>query len=173
MAQKLLDMAVERDWFIRKQCRHWSYSNDIDDIVNDIYLKLGEQPDSVFDPNKSSFECWVTVVIRYHCIDRGRKKQSHVPFIKDEFLNVRYTAPPLTYSIDEQRLSEFINTLPVNHQDLVTRLTNGHQYETIAEQSGKPLGTVKAHIHRLRNYCAREFPDKVELIDSLSTFRPV
>lgn len=126
-----------------------------EDVVQDTYLKAVRHLDSF--RGDSQITTWMHKIMRNVAIDRHehQKAKSKELLTDSEFLNDRPddSAGPEELALREERKSEMlarIKLLPTSQQPDVLMYMHGYKLEEIAEQLQKPLGTVKANIHRAK-----------------------
>jgi RNA polymerase sigma-70 factor (ECF subfamily) len=100
---------------------------------------------------ESKFSSWLYRICYNTCISELRKRRPEVEL--EEAMGVETTGP-----VEECRnrdmqtvIQDEVSKLPDDYRAAVTLFHfNGMSYDEIAEMTHKPMGTVKAHIHRAR-----------------------
>jgi RNA polymerase sigma-70 factor (ECF subfamily) len=119
---------------------------DAEDAVQEIFISLLDSAPR-FDPTRSSEAGFVAMIARRRLIDQLRKRRPHVPFVDDD-----HAYQPHVFSagrLESQRIeSSFSGLKPDQQRVLWMAAVEGFSQVEIAEQTGLPLGTVKAHARR-------------------------
>lgn len=121
---------------------------DAEDAVQEIFLDLWKSAGR-FDPAVASETAFVAVIARRRLIDRRRARMrrpaavDHVP----ESIADPGTAPD-TCAEATQAARALDQLRPEQRQVLVLSTVGGLSHGEIAERTGMPLGTVKAHARR-------------------------
>jgi RNA polymerase sigma-70 factor (ECF subfamily) len=100
---------------------------------------------------ESKFSSWLYRICYNTCISELRKKRPEVEL--DEAMGVPVEGPVQDFrNRDIQAtIQEEVSKLPDDYRAALTLYHfNGLSYEEIAKLTRKPMGTVKAHIHRAR-----------------------
>jgi len=128
---------------------------DAEDAVQEVFLDLWE-PGSRYDPLRGTEEAFVAVVARRRLIDRRRKVQRRP--VTDSFDTVPGGREVLQEgshdggietSAEAAMAARAMNGLrPEQREVLRLSVAAGLTHEEIAEHTGMPVGTVKAHARR-------------------------
>jgi RNA polymerase sigma-70 factor (ECF subfamily) len=100
---------------------------------------------------QSKFSSWLYRICYNTCISEIRKRKPDVEL--DEAMAVSVDGPVEAFrSKDIQTvIQDEVSKLPEDYRAAITMYHfNGLSYEEIARMTRKPMGTVKAHIHRAR-----------------------
>lgn len=125
-------------------------ANDAEDAVQEIFLDLWKNA-ARFDPSIASETAFVAMITRRRLIDRRRMRRRHdariepvteLPVVMDE------ASQPDTCAEAKQAARALSQLRPEQQQVLVMSTCHGMSHGEIAEQTGMPLGTVKAHARR-------------------------
>lgn len=122
---------------------------DAEDAVQEIFLDLWKSA-ARFDPAIASEAAFIAMIARRRLIDRKRTRRrrpatqdiSEVPSFPDVV-----TSGPDVCAEAQQAARALAQLRPEQRQVLVLS-TQGLSHGEIAEQTGMPLGTVKAHARR-------------------------
>lgn len=91
--------------------------NDAEDIVQEAFLKLWEQPKLWNEGKKAKFTTWFYRVVTNLCLDFNRKKR---PFVLDEKLQIADDRPGQEASLHDKQqqrlLDRFMRELPEKQQ---------------------------------------------------------
>ncbi len=126
--------------------------SEAEDVLQEVYVTVWRKA-SVFDPGVSSPITWLVALARNRSIDRLRSRAvrpSHPIEAADQVSD----AAPLASDVIEmdqeaERLHGCIGELEPDHADHVRNaFMGGLTYQTLAEQAGVPLGTMKSWIRR-------------------------
>jgi RNA polymerase sigma factor (sigma-70 family) len=119
---------------------------DAEDAVQEIFISLLDSA-SRFDPTRSSEAGFVAMIARRRLIDQLRKRRPHQPFVDAE-----HAVEPHVFSagrLESKRIeSSFSSLKPDQQRVLWMAAVEGFSQVEIAEHTGLPLGTVKAHARR-------------------------
>jgi RNA polymerase sigma-70 factor (ECF subfamily) len=128
---------------------------DAEDAVQEIFLDLWEHG-ARHDPQRGSEEVFVAVVARRRLIDRRRKVQRRP--VTDSFdaapggrevLQEASHDGGIETSAEAAMAARAMDGLrPEQREVLRLNVAEGLTHEEIAEQTGMPVGTVKAHARR-------------------------
>lgn len=136
------------------------YRPDLEDIAQDIFLKVFRSLDR-FDPARGvKFTTWVYTFVRNHCFDvlkKRRVKTGSLSAVADEGqrdVQDATEAPP-SRTIENKELGEKIEqALLALGEDqrmvFVLREYEGLEYGAIAAVMGVSEGTVKSRLHRAK-----------------------
>jgi RNA polymerase sigma-70 factor (ECF subfamily) len=127
-------------------------SNDVDDVMQEINAVLWEKADD-FVPG-TDFWAWATQVARYKVLNQIRK-YGHERLIFDAQMLERMAeaAKHTSESFEERReaLQDCLNKLsPAQRQLIDLRYVDGHAIERIAEAIGRPAGSIRQTLYRIR-----------------------
>lgn len=126
---------------------------DAEEVTQDVFLRIWHKS-ALYDPDKGQFLTWLLTMTRRLAIDHLRRRQRAAP-------------PPTAASLDEHEylweqalvyddLSDLQRTLlsalrelPLEYQQAIAlAYFRGLTHAEIAQQLGRPLGTVKSHIRQ-------------------------
>jgi RNA polymerase sigma-70 factor, ECF subfamily len=128
---------------------------DAEDAVQEIFLDLWEHG-SRFDPSRGTEEAFVAVIARRRLIDRRRKVQRRpvtdsfdaVPGGREVIQEGSHDGGIET-SAEAGMAARAMNDLrPEQREVLRLSVAEGLTHEEIAQHTGMPIGTVKAHARR-------------------------
>lgn len=129
--------------------------DSMDDSVQEIAMKVWIHRRR-YDPSKGTLSAWVGRITERHLIDKNRRRRAE--FERKE----RYSNEPdsrKTKGVEEDepdpafkenRLWRFISELPESLREVAMLRARGMSYGDIAQATGKPLGTIKSKISRIR-----------------------
>lgn len=120
---------------------------DAEDAVQEAFVSLWESAHR-FDPARGSEPLFVAMVVRRRLIDRlrARGRRPRTEEIDDTMPS---DAPHPERAAEAALVARHVATLrPEQQKVLVLATREGLTHEEIAEQTGMPLGTVKAHARR-------------------------
>ncbi|MEM7204881.1 MAG: sigma-70 family RNA polymerase sigma factor [Planctomycetota bacterium] len=137
------------------------FSNEVEDIAQDVFLKVFRALDR-FDPERGvKFTTWVYTFVRNHCYDMLKKRrlvtsslsaagEDQAPReLPDE------TAPSPTRAVESLELGRQIEAALLalgedQRMAFVLREYEGLEYGAIAQVMGVSEGTVKSRLHRAK-----------------------
>lgn len=127
-------------------------SMDADDIVQQTFVSLYQQLPKLH--TEVSVKPWLFTVARNKCLDFIKKKKP-VLFseISDDALDIPSEDASIEAQMDSEQFTElvlgYIHKLPVAYRDvLVCKITTDDTFETIAQDLGQPVNTVKSNFYR-------------------------
>jgi RNA polymerase sigma factor (sigma-70 family) len=148
------DPAAVRECLARYGGLVWSIARrfepaDAEDAVQEIFLDLWKSA-ARFDPQIASEAAFVAMIARRRLIDRRRTRGrrpatdpvSELPQVIDQ------ASGPEACAEARQAARALAQLRPEQRQVLVLATCHGLSHGEIAEQTGMPLGTVKAHARR-------------------------
>jgi RNA polymerase sigma factor (sigma-70 family) len=120
-----------------------------EDISQIVMLKLWHHADQ-FNPDKSSPATWLFQIARNARVDYLRRQRNEAP-LGDEALSIPDLTPQPDSILDslqgEERLRAALVTLPAEQLAIIKlAFFEAHTHSEIAQQTGLPLGTVKARV---------------------------
>jgi RNA polymerase sigma-70 factor, ECF subfamily len=129
---------------VRRLCRALGSVHDVDDLVQETYLRAFRSAPS--RPDAGNVTAWLLTISRRVCADAVRERQRHrriqdraiALFPRDGTPEPNYVSVLLD-EIDEQRRAAFV----------LTQLA-GLSYEEAAEICDCPVGTVRSRVARAR-----------------------
>lgn len=128
---------------------------DAEDAVQEIFLDLWKSA-ARFDPSIASEAAFVAMIARRRLIDRRRSRMrrptADTPLAGDSsdgmLAPIDTSTSPDTCAEAKQAARALDQLRPEQRQVLVLSTVGGLSHGEIAEQTGMPLGTVKAHARR-------------------------
>lgn len=155
------DTAAIRECLARYGNLVWSLARrfealEAEDAVQEIFLDLWKSA-ARFDPAIASETAFVAMIARRRLIDRRRSRlrrpTADTPLAGDSSDGILAVDPNPTTSADlcaeAQQAARALEQLrPEQREVLVLSTVGGLSHGEIAEQTGMPLGTVKAHARR-------------------------
>ena len=117
-----------------------------EDVMQEVFLKLWQQPNSFAD-HRGSLCGWLAVVARNRAIDRirGNKWLENVDDL--QLSNNVDLSAEAEREILLGKVRVVLETMPADQRQAVEMaFFEGHTHTEIAEQTGQPLGTVKTRI---------------------------
>jgi RNA polymerase sigma-70 factor (ECF subfamily) len=133
-------------WSLARRAR--LSGDEAEDVVQDIFVALWTNADR-FDPRIASEATFVAMIARRRIIDSRRRKQRRPETEMIDSQRATSTLPPPELGAEAAQAARAIDQLRPE-QKLVLLLTacQGLSHEEVAERTGMPLGTVKAHARR-------------------------
>lgn len=155
------DAVATRECLARYGNLVWSIARrfeaaDAEDAVQEIFLDLWKSA-ARFDPAIASEAAFVAMIARRRLIDRrrmrARRPTADTPFAGDSSDGMLAIDPNPSTSADtcveaKQAARALEQLRPEQRQVLVLSTVGGLSHGEIAEHTGMPLGTVKAHARR-------------------------
>ncbi len=122
---------------------------DAEDAVQEIFVDLWRSA-ARFDPAASSETAFVAMIARRRLIDRLRRNKSRPETEPlSERLGIESSAVGAETCVEAGRAAQALSQLrPEQRTVLVLAVCHGLSHEEIAQRTGMPLGTVKAHARR-------------------------
>lgn len=121
---------------------------DAEDAVQEIFVDLWQSA-ARFDPSVASEPTFIAMIARRRLIDRARRRQRRrdTETLQVEMIPVDQPRPEL--GIEAQQAARALSQLrPEQREVLLLTTCHGLSHEEVANQTGMPLGTVKAHARR-------------------------
>lgn len=101
---------------------------------------------------QSKFSSWLYRICYNTCISMIRKRKPDVDLEQAEHIGVEGPAEEFRSRELAAVVQDEVNRLPDDYRNALTLYHfNGMSYEEIAQMTHRPMGTVKAHIHRARS----------------------
>jgi len=115
-----------------------------------------------YDENKSKMTTWAINIAKNVAIDNSRKRRLKTASIHDyvddqgnETLQATNSVTPYSEIVSKQighGIELALSKLPINYKDIANLYFRKQlSYEEISDELQKPLGTIKANIHRARH----------------------
>lgn len=146
------DRAAMRECLARYGSLVWSIArrfdaSDAEDAVQEIFVEVWKSA-ARFDPGIASEAVFVAMIARRRLIDRRRTRARRptTEVIVDE--HVAAGSGPDTCAEAAQAARALGKLRPEQRKVLVMATCQGMSHGEIAEETGMPLGTVKAHARR-------------------------
>ena len=117
-----------------------------EDVMQEVFLKLWQQPESFAD-HRGSLCGWLAVVARNRAIDkiRGSRRMENVDDL--QLSNNIDLGADAEREIMLGKVRVVLETMPADQRQAVEMaFFEGHTHTEIAQQTGQPLGTVKTRI---------------------------
>ncbi len=117
-----------------------------EDVMQEVFLKIWQQPDSFAD-QRGSLCGWLAVVTRNRAIDRIRGSRQFENVDDLQLSNKVDMGAEAEREMMLEKVRTVLNTMPADQrQAMEMAFFEGHTHMEIAEQTGQPLGTVKTRI---------------------------
>jgi RNA polymerase sigma-70 factor, ECF subfamily len=117
-----------------------------EDVMQEVFLKLWQQPDSFAD-RRGSLCGWLAVVSRNRAIDRIRSSKRMENVDDLQLSNGLDPGSEAEREIMLQKVRTVMADMPADQrQAMEMAFFEGHTHTEIAERTGQPLGTVKTRI---------------------------
>lgn len=117
-----------------------------EDVMQEVFLKLWQQPDSFAD-QRGSLCGWLAVVTRNRSIDRIRSSRQFENVDDLQLSNNVDVGTEAEREIMLDKVRAVLRTMPADQrQAMEMAYFEGNTQAEIAEQTGQPLGTVKTRI---------------------------
>lgn len=126
---------------------HYVMSEDAEDIVHDVFLKIYENVDKI--PEDMSFNSYMFTSVKNSCLNYLRHKNV-VDKNQDKLLEVMlYTGEELNDDTDVvNRVKQCLMDLPDKQRIILEMKFRGYDYNFIAKTLNITIGTVNTHINR-------------------------
>lgn len=136
------------------------YSGDIEDAVQDVFLKVFSHIRDFDFSRRVKFSTWIYTFVRNHCFDRLKKKRlpafsMHVSSRDEDDASDWIPGDTLAPEKDASRrefrfaLKDALNALPRELSRVFRmREVDGLEFHAIAAKLRQPLGTVKSKHYR-------------------------
>ena len=121
-----------------------------EDVLQEAFVKIWERSWQ-FDPAKGEALAWLATVTRHTALDRLRKQpRSVVAFDETVVEEIDAQLGALTSSLGEASdLRRCLSNLREDYRKaVILAYINGLTHEELAQQLGKPVGTVKSWVRR-------------------------
>lgn len=117
-----------------------------EDVMQEVFLKLWQQPDSFAD-HRGSLCGWLAVVTRNRAIDRIRSGRNFENADDLQLSNNIDLGAEAEREIMLGKVRVVMETMPADQRQAVEMaFFEGYTHTEIAERTGQPLGTVKTRI---------------------------
>lgn len=117
-----------------------------EDVMQEVFLKIWQQPDSFAD-QRGSLDGWLAVVTRNRAIDRIRGSKQFENVDDLQLSNNFDLGAEAEREIMLGRVRVVLETMPADQrQAMEMAYFEGHTHTEIAEKTGQPLGTIKTRI---------------------------
>jgi len=117
-----------------------------EDVMQEVFLKIWQQPDSFAD-QRGSLCGWLAVVTRNRAIDRVRGSRQFDNVDDLQLSNHFDLGAEAEREIMLGRVWTVLETMPAEQrQAMEMAFFEGHTHTEIAEKTGQPLGTIKTRI---------------------------
>jgi RNA polymerase sigma-70 factor (ECF subfamily) len=127
-------------------------ASDVDDVLQEVNAVLWEKADG-FQPG-TDFWAWASQIDRFKVLNQVRKYgRERLLFDADILDRMADVAEQRLNQLDERReaLEHCLNKLaPAQRQLIDLRYVDGHAIERIAEAIGRPVGSVRQTLYRIR-----------------------
>jgi len=128
-------------------------SSDVDDILQEINAVLWEKADE-FQPG-TDFWAWASQIARFKVLNHVRKLGRERLVFDDEVLErLAEIAGSRLEQLDQRRtaLDHCLQQLPPPQRQLIDlRYTSGQTIDFIAESIGRPAGSIRQTLYRIRS----------------------
>lgn len=119
---------------------------DAEDVMQEVFLKLWQQPNS-FAENRGSLCGWLAVVARNRAIDRVRGMKRFEDLDDLQLPNSTNLSSEAEREMLLEKVRKVLDTMPADQRQAVEMaFFDGHTHTEIATKTGQPLGTVKTRI---------------------------
>jgi len=117
-----------------------------EDVMQEVFLKLWQQPESFAD-QRGSLCGWLAVVARNRSIDKIRSSRRMENVDDLQLSNNIDLGADAEREIMLGKVRVVLETMPADQRQAVEMaFFEGHTHTEIAQQTGQPLGTVKTRI---------------------------
>lgn len=127
-------------------------SSDIEDVLQEVNSVLWEKADE-FQPG-TDFWAWASQIARFKVLNQIRKYgRERLVFDAEILERMAAVAEQRLSQLDERReaLERCLNKLaPAQRQLINLRYVDGHAIERIAESIGRPVGSIRQTLYRIR-----------------------
>lgn len=146
---------LEERLFVRKVIYWMVRSDDIDDLVHDVFLKAWKSFSS-FEQN-SNFRTWVYKIAINTAYDYLKKSSPILTDSFDEIEDENASSLEIKDLIDKLLLS----FSPVQREVFILFYKFGYTMHEIADLTGSSLGTVKSRLHYTRKKASERLKKEV------------
>ncbi len=133
------------------------FSADLDDLVQDAYLKVWRYA-ADFDPGRASPITWMCAIMRRTVIDALRIKQLKTAEL-DEAMSIAedYEIDAFDYELAQSIAAPVIRELATDRQQLLSlAYLDGEKRLALAERFDVPVGTIKTWLRRTLDTVRRD-----------------
>jgi RNA polymerase sigma-70 factor (ECF subfamily) len=127
-------------------------ASDVDDLLQDVNVVLWEKADE-FQPG-TDFWAWASQIARFKVLNHVRKLERERLVFDAELLNKLADIASLRVrDVDRRReaLDHCLKELPPPQRQLIDlRYASGQSVESIAESIGRPAGSIRQTLYRIR-----------------------
>lgn len=121
-----------------------------EEVLHDVYLRVWDRA-KAFDPAKGSAMGWLVTVARNTALDHFRRHRREVVGVEDlELAGEELATPDLAaMSATRRALQACLELLePDPRRCVLLAYQGGLTYDELAQQLGRPIGTVKSWVRR-------------------------
>ena len=117
-----------------------------EDVMQEVFLKVWQQPDSFAD-QRGSLCGWLAVVTRNRAIDRIRSSRQFENVDDLQLSNHVDLGADAERELMIEKVRAVLQTMPGEQREAMElAFFEGHTHTEIAERTGQPLGTIKTRI---------------------------
>jgi RNA polymerase sigma-70 factor (ECF subfamily) len=139
--------------------------SDVDDVLQEVNAVIWEKA-STFEPG-TDFWAWASQIARFKALNHVRTYGRERLVFSETLMNsLADLAEERVSRLSERReaLENCLNELPPAQRQLVDlRYASGHAIESIAELIGRPAGSVRQALYRVRLFLLACIESKLEL----------
>ncbi|GMK39637.1 hypothetical protein PCCS19_26910 [Paenibacillus sp. CCS19] len=139
---------AQQDAYYRLAYSYMGNEHDAMDAMEDMIVKLYEKLDQL--NNRESFYSWSKTILVNRCKAMLRSRERFLPFGDDEHeptLAALTDANPYRNTESEMDMEELLSHLNARQREAIElRYVHDLPYQTIAEMTDSPLGTIKSRI---------------------------
>ena len=147
-----LDIYKEHSTYIRKIAFRLCHENDLDDLVQEVFIKIFQNIDSF--RADSHFKTWAYRITVNTCKDYLRKKsrKSWLSFIDPSSqIDEKISSYQPTDPFSDEWVKKIIETLPIKLREVIVLYSlDDLDIKEIAQVLQIPEGTVKSRLHKSR-----------------------
>ena len=126
--------------------------SDVDDLLQEVNVVLWEKADE-FQPG-TDFWAWASQIARFKALNQIRKyRREQLVFGVDVLEQLAQVAERQLISLDKRReaLDHCLQQLPPAQRQLIDlRYARGQTIELIADSIGRPAGSIRQTLYRIR-----------------------
>ncbi|ANY71262.1 RNA polymerase sigma factor [Paenibacillus ihbetae] len=137
---------ADQDAYYRLAYSYMGNEHDAMDAMEDMIVSIYEKIDQL--QNGEAFYSWSKTILVNRCKSLLRKKKRYLPMEEDQELSLAGSDDnPFRYTESAMDIQELLSHLNAKQREVIElRYVHDLPYQTIADITGVPLGTIKSRL---------------------------